>query len=159
MGGGRTALTWWDNDSFCSLFFHFTCAQVTLATLKRKPTDHICLNTIFKVCHWTLDWSVYVLLIFFLFIWFKSIVPYSKMKKQGVLWFWMFSPTSTLLGTYTQIFVVLVYGNLNIRNRKHINQNILNTEKGISSLQWENVCSLTKVSIVLIAIAQKSTQS
>lgn len=68
---GEIALIWWDNDSFCSLFFHFPCAQVTVATLKRKRTDHIWLKTIFKVCHWTVDWSVYVLLIFFLFIWFK----------------------------------------------------------------------------------------
>ena len=87
----KLLLHWWDNDSFCSLFFHFSCAQVTVATLKRKPTDHIWLNTIFKVCHWTVDRSVYVLLIFFLFICLKSIICYSDMR-QGVLWSWMFLP-------------------------------------------------------------------
>lgn len=79
---GEIALTWWDNDSFCSLFFHFTCAQVTLATLKRKPTDHFWLDTTFKVCHWTVDWSVFLLLIFFLFFCFKSVMPYSDIKKK-----------------------------------------------------------------------------
>lgn len=92
-------LSWWDNDSFCSLFFHFSRAQVTVATLKRKPRDHIWLNTIFKVCHWTVDWSVYVLMIFFLFIWFKSTILNSDMKKtRCFLWLWMLS-SSPVLGT------------------------------------------------------------
>lgn len=63
----KEKLLWWDNDSFCSLFFHFSRAQVTVATLKRKPRDHIWLNPIFKVHQWTVDWSVYVLMIFVLF--------------------------------------------------------------------------------------------
>lgn len=101
------ALTWWDNDSFCSLFFHFTCAQVTVATLKRKPADHIWLNTIFKVCHQTVDWSVYVLSIFFPFIWFKSLIPYSHMKKSVFYDFAWFHQPAVLATLQTQIFIEL----------------------------------------------------
>ena len=127
----RNCSLWWDNDSFCSLFFHFSRAQVTVATLKRKPRDHIWLNPIFKVHHWTVDWSVYVLMIVLLF---NSLIQqlYSTLtwKKKGCfLWLWMLSSSPVCGSQQTYIFVGLEYGNLTIRNLKHINQIVLTTLK------------------------------